>query len=123
MAPRRPSYTEQLERTVAELTRENEIKSRLVEVAEREIAALRAALQPAPKVALKLAAYNAGIKRPEKLRRWCEAGKVVGEQLGKKRNSPWIVDEASLADYMRRMGIVACSRHSKTAEDRADRGE
>jgi hypothetical protein len=45
-APRQTYH--QLQRTVAELTREKEISDRLRLVAEREIAALRAALQPAP---------------------------------------------------------------------------
>jgi hypothetical protein len=83
-APRRLSYSE-LQRINAALRQR---------IAELE------APPPAPKIPLKRAAFNAGV-RLERLRRACEAGKVDGEQLGHKRNGPWVVDEQSLANYLR----------------------
>ena len=104
--PRKPSYAQQ-QKTIAALSRENEIRDRLARVKDQQISELRERIaqleapQPAPMVPLQRAAFNAGINRPEKLRRWCEAGKVVAEQIGHGRNGRWIVDEQSLADYLR----------------------
>jgi hypothetical protein len=102
MTARRQSYSE-LKRLADEFAVDN--------------ARLRARLAllenpPLPKTALKLAAYNAGI-RPERLRRWCEAGKVVAELI----NHQWFINEISLADYMGRIGLGSGSRQIKTVED------
>jgi hypothetical protein len=104
-APRKPTYAQQ-QKTVVALSREIEIRDRLVQVKEQQISELRAHIAeleapPAPMVPLQRAAFNAGITGKsgmEKLRRWCERGKVDAELLHGTR---WIVDERSLADYLR----------------------
>jgi hypothetical protein len=99
--PRRPSYTEQLERTVAELTRENEIKARLAEVAEREIAALRAALQPSPPapVFVPLKRAEARGYSVETVRRWCHRKLVKHRWDGQRL----LVDQNDLTERCNRL--------------------
>jgi pyrrolidone-carboxylate peptidase len=105
-APRKPSYAQQA-KTIAALSRENEIRDRLVQVKEQQISELRARIaeleapQPAPKIALKEAAGRANIE-PERLRRLCVDGKVDAEQ--EHKGSPWFVDWASVVNHMQRYG-------------------
>jgi hypothetical protein len=101
-APRRPSYTEQLERTVAELLREKEISDRLRAVAEREIATLRAKLQqlPVQKLVLKKAGFVYGLTEKhelENIRKAIEAKNVKAEKI----RGQWVVDMSSLADFVK----------------------
>jgi hypothetical protein len=64
---------------------------------------------PAPKIALKLAAYNAHIN-PERLRRWCLNKKVDAELVGHQ----WFVNESDLARRMQCLtGSVPHSRRYK----------
>jgi hypothetical protein len=82
-------------------------QQRLIDALRADNARLRAQLAPPPvKIALKVAAYNAGII-PERLRRWCLDGKVEAEQVG----SQWFVSEQSLADRMRSLNSTGSRSH------------
>jgi hypothetical protein len=99
MSARRPSYRErELAKTVARLTREKEISDRPRLVAEREIAALRAALQPAPAfVPLKRA--EARGYSTETVRRWCHRKLVKHRWDGTRL----LVDQNDLTERCNRL--------------------
>jgi len=87
LAPRRAPTVTELQAIFADLQAD---RARMAErIAELEHP------PSAPKIALKLAAYNGGIM-PERLGRWCINQKVDAEQIG----AQWFVNEHSLAERM-----------------------